>query len=354
VGYGKVMLDAWAMMRRTGALWRLAAISAAQVVLYSVIVGGLIAPMGVLTQMLVQAQQYDAAMTGLPEPAAVSASREFLAAAVQWLSGHWTPIFVSMAVITTVWAVFGIYDVAATAGMITQAEAVSMRRKASAAAGLRDGFRIWWRTVGLLAIAALPSLIYMLVLALFMFFTVSLPLYRGQVPNAAAMSASNVVTGPLSMIVSIFGIPLSILVALGLRYAVLENREWRDAFGCAWRLAKTRLVEVTLMYFVVFMVLTLVSIVLTVFVAVVAIVGVAVVAWSVSASGGTLTGTAVFVIAMGSLLLIAVSIATMALMLLWQSVAWTVFWRRLTGREPEIYAAQSAAVPSASSQGATQ
>jgi hypothetical protein len=350
------MLDAWAVMRRTGALWRLALISSAQVVLYTFIIGGLIAPMSVLTQLIVQTQQYDATNLNVPETAAVTASRAQIAQVVLWLNGHWVPLGVFVFIITAIWAVFGVYDVAATAGMISQAEAATLRRRASASAGLRGGFRIWWRTVGLLAIAAMPSLIYMLVIALISFFTVSLPIYRGTLPNTAAMSASNAITVPLSSIVSIASIPLGILVALGLRYAVLEDCEWRDAFRRAWRLAKSKLAEVAIMYFVVLVVLTMLSFVMIVAIAVVVAAAAVLVALFMGGSAGVLTGGSVFVIAISALLVTAVCIGTMALMLLWQSVAWTLFWRRLTGREPPTLTATTPApvVPPARSQGVAQ
>lgn len=352
--YGKVMLDAWHLMRRNGALWGLAMISSAQVALYAIIVGGLIAPMSVLTQLLVQAQSANTVQFGVSPPAVSTASRAALTEATVWVGAHAGPLLVAIFGVTAIWAVFGVYDVAATAGIITQTDAATRRRSTSAAAGLRDGFRIWWRTVELLAIAALPSLLYMLAIALVTVFTVSLPLYRGQLPDAAAMSMGNVVTAPLSLVVTIAGIPLSILVALGLRFAVLQDCAWRVAFGRAWRLAKSSLVEVALMYLVLLVVLTLISFALTLLIVVVSVAAVILVATLMSASGGVLTGGSVFVIAIASLLAIACSLGTMAFALLWQSVAWTTFWLRLTGAEPAFETARpsAATVPPSNPQGA--
>ena len=349
--YGKVMLDAWHVMRRTSALWGLALISSVQVLLYTIIVAGLIVPLSVVTQLLVQAQTYDSARYGAAQPAVFAAGRAALTDSIIWVDGHSGPLVAGVVGLTMIWALFGVYDVAATGGIIAQTEAATRRLSTSAGAGLREGFRVWWRTVGLLAIAALPSLAYMMAIALVTLFTVSLPVDRGQVPDAAAMSVGNALTTPLSILVTILGIPLSILVALGLRFAILGECAWKEAFGRAWRLAKVNLVEVGLMYVVLLVALTLFSFALTLAIVVVSAIAAILVAALMSSSGGVLTGGSIFVIALASLFAIVAFLGTTALGLLWQSVAWTVFWRRLTGRETRHETAypSAVAIPPASS-----
>jgi hypothetical protein len=185
--------------------------------------------------------------------------------------------------------------------------------------------------VGLLAVAALPSLIYLLAIALFTFFTVSLPLYQGRLPDAISLSASNALTAPLSTLVSLAAIPLGVLVALGLRFAVLQDCEWREALGRAWRLGRSRFVDVALMYLVILGITTAVVIVMGIVVGVVVSVGGIGIAVMVSGAGVSapvvVLGVVVALISM--LVLAAGSVATFT----WVSVAWTLFWRRAIGAE---------------------
>jgi hypothetical protein len=329
-----ITTDSFRLMRRTGAVWRLALISAIQVLLYTVIILGVIAPMGVLTQLAVATGS-----GGDPNTLGSGANAVEFATAVsngvRWVGTNWVPLVAGIVVLTLAWAASGVFDVAATAGIITQTNASRDGRPTSAATGIRDGFRIWWRTVGLLAIAALPSLVYLLAIAVYTFTAVSLPLYQGRLPQAPNLSGGAVST-PFSALISLFGIPLSVLVALGLRFAVLEDCEWRQAFVRAWRLTRARLVDVTLMYLMI-VVITLAAVigvsVVAAFVFTVGGIGVGL----ILAGGGALSSAPVVAlgiigsVALGVLLL-ALAIVTLA----WQSVAWTLFWRRATGAEQPV------------------
>ena len=325
MNFGRIIVEAWRVTRKTSALRVLGLFSAVQIVLYTVVIGVMVVPMSLLTQLLLSASASGSSV----------AQREMctngIIAASAWLSTHWAPLIVGISALMTAWVVFGVLDVAATAGVITQADETLQHRAASTTLGLSDGFRIWWRTAGLLAISALPSLALMLVGSAFTFFTVTLPLTEGRLPSAAVLNFGNLLTTPLSAIATLVNIPLAVLVALGLRYAVLDGLHWREAFTRAWRLARSRLADVALMYLVVTGVAMAASLALvTLIVIMTMIAGLA--AAVLVALGLAGTSPLVIIIAVGAgLILLAGYVLFMVLVLVWQSVSWTVFWRQVTG-----------------------
>jgi hypothetical protein len=324
---GRIIAAAWRLTRRTPALRVLGLFSALQIVLYSVIVGVVVVPMSLLTQLLLRTSQL-----GVGESSALQQTTfvSGLLAASGWLSSHWTPIVAGIGLLTVAWAVSGVFDVAATAGMISQTEAVSQGHRASVSAGLREGFSMWWRAAGLLAIAALPSLLLMLAAAVFTLLAVSLPLAAGQAPNAALLQLGNLMTTPLSTVVSLANIPLAVLVTLGLRFAVLDHLNWRSAFGSAWHMARVHLADVAVMYLVVTGVLLAASLGLAALSALVVTAGVLAGALAVAAGMAATSAPVIAVAAATGLLLLAGYVLFMVVVLVWQSVSWTLFWRRLT------------------------
>jgi len=329
VDWTGLLRDTWRIMRRTPALWGLGTVSALQAGMYGLIVVGLIAPMTALTQLLVQMQT---APAGLGTGSGAETIQEFLPGAIAWIQ-RWEPaLLAGIVAIVALWAVLGVLDVAATGGAISQTEAVVEGREATVGEGMRDGFKVWWRTVGLLAIAALPALSYLLVVALFTLFTISIPLRTGAAPDLSAISAGNAVNGVLSSAVGLIGIPLGVLVMLGLRYAVLEHQEWRAAFSSAWRLAGANFGDVVLMYLLQLGVSLGAAIVLTVaFGVLFAIAGVAIAV--LVAAAHAFSGAAMFVTLIAILLASLLALAYSVAIIVWFSVVWTLFWRRITGRE---------------------
>ena len=327
-----ITTDSWSLMRRTGAVWRLALISAVQVFLYSLIVLGLIAPMSILMQLAIVARS-GAETSGSLDPANSAQFATWASQGVQWVGTNWVPLVATIIVLVVAWAASGVLDVAATAGIIMQTDAGREGRPTSAIAGIRDGFRIWWRTVGLLAVAALPSLAYMLAIAVFTFVSVSLPLYQGRLPDAYALSASNAMTAPLSTLVSLVAVPLGVLVALGLRFAALQDCEWREAIAQAWRLARARFIDVLLMYLVILGVTTAVIIIVGVVSGLIATVGAVGVAFMVSGGAGGLSAPVIVLVAIAAVACMLLLVAGLVATLTWASVAWTLFWRRAVGAE---------------------
>lgn len=322
--YGRIVRDAWSITARTRALWWLGAITAAQLVIYAIVVVAVAVPMTALPQLASSVSAAESGFVlGAPSP-----REQQLFGAAQWMGAHFATITFGVGVVCVIWLVLGVFDVAAQTGMVTQVDAVASRRSASLGAGLRDGFRLWWRAVALLAVAALPALSYLLVMAIVMFFTISLPLYLGEPPKASAALVANLAISPLSGVVSLLGVPLAVLVQLALRFAFLDDLMWRPAFRAAWRLAKTHVVEILITYSL----LALVSIAaLTAFAVLAAVVSglasVLLLGGGLLASAGDLATagrTAGFGAAGVAGLLF---LAFQAVLLVWQSAAWTLAWR---------------------------
>jgi hypothetical protein len=327
---GRIITDSFQTMRRTGALWKLGTISAIQTLLYGLLFGGLVAPMAVLTQATVVAQQ-QAAQGGASGDSSQLQLASEVTAAVQWLAAYWPPVVFGIVTLVAIWAVFGVLDVAATAGVIAQTDVSAEGGLASASAGMREGLGIWWKTVSLLAVAALPSLIFLGVMAAVFFATISLPLFEGRLPDANAIAANNSLLAPLSTVVSIMGIPLGVWVSLGLRYAVIDRCDWKQALAKAWELVRARFVDVLVMYLIVAGVLVGIAMAMAALVALVVVVAV-VGAATLSAGTGNVTGPVV-VSSIAALAVALVSALALTVALVWQSVVWTLFWRQLTGRD---------------------
>jgi hypothetical protein len=231
------------------------------------------------------------------------------------------------------WGLFGVLDVAATAGSISQTSAAVEGRSGSFAAGMRDGFRVWWRMVGLLAIAAMPSLLYLLAVALFTLFTISLPLLQGHAPDVAMIGMGNAANGLLSLVVGLVGIPLGVLVQLGVRFVVVARLDWRRAWSSAWMAARAHLADIVLMYLLQFAIGSVVAIMFSIVIVVIVVAAGIAVTLAVAAAND-FSGTAVALTAVAAVLVLVVSFALAVLTLVWQSVVWTLFWRQITGRDP--------------------
>jgi hypothetical protein len=265
--------------------------------------------------------------TGTP-----TAAERLLVAAGQWLGTHWLALAVGAALVMAAWLVLGALDVAAQTGIVTQADAVADRRPASARAGMRDGFRFWFRAVALLALAALPTMVYLLVMAAVVFFTVSLPLYLGQPPNPGAAFAANLVLSPLSAVVSVISVPLAVLVQLALRFAVVDDVVWRPAFRSAWKLVKSNLTEIFIAYALVTLVTMAALFLFAALAALLAMIA------SVLFLGGALVFTSGDTSSAGRIALFGTAgfvgllfVAFQAVMFVWQSAVWTLVWRDRAG-----------------------
>jgi hypothetical protein len=326
VDWTGLLRDSWRITRRTPALWGLGVISALQVGVYTLIVAGLIVPMTALTQVLA------AVGTGAAAGDSAGPLATFVPGVVAWIQ-RWTPeLVVGIVAIVAVWAVLGALDVAATAGTITQAVLAEDGYETSVGAGMRDGFGAWWRTIGLLALGALPALCYLLVAAIFTLFTISIPLSMGQAPNFSAIRAGDAVNAVVSSVVGLIGIPLAVLVNLGLRPVVLEGLQWKPAFSAAWGLARRNLADVAIMYLLQTALSLVLGFAISLVMGVLGAVAGSIVAVMV-ASAHAFSGGAMFVTVMTTVIALPILLVYSVVAIVWFSVLWTLFWRRLTRRE---------------------
>jgi hypothetical protein len=326
VSYGRILRDAWTVATRTWALWWLGVISALQAAVLTLVITSMTVPLTLIPTMA----------TALASGPDTAESNRFLFAVTDWISGHLAVIVAVVVAVYTFWLALAIVDVAAQTGIVSQVDAVAEGKPASVRAGLRDGFRLWWRAVALLSIAMLPGLIILLAVAIVMFLTVSLPLLKGQPPSPALMVISNQFSAPLSSLISAVTIPLAILAGIALRYAVIDDIEWRPSLRASWQLIKVNLAEVAITY--VLLVAITLPVIMVFGVVVLAIAGVAGAATfgvTVAFSGGTDAAIATAfgaafatAFAAGGLLFVAFQAA----MFVWQSCVWTIVWRNLTGR----------------------
>ena len=325
---GRIIKESWRITRRTPALSALGLISAVQISLYAVIVSLILVPMSLLTQLLV-----NPSVSG-SDSATASRQESFAKATLAvsaWMGAHWSAIVVGIVALTSMWAAFGVFDVAATAGVVSQADPAAERRGASAGAGLRDGFKLWWRTAGLLGIAAIPSLVLMLAGAGFTLFAITLPITAGRLPAASALQLGSASSTGLSTIVGLVNIPLSVLVVVALRFAVLEGLHWKPALGQAWKLCRRHLADVFVAYLVLTGIVLAASLVLGVATMVVMLAG-GVGVWALVAGGAAAASPPVLLLAgAAALVLLAGYLLFMVVALVWTSVTWTVLWREMTG-----------------------
>jgi len=321
-------LDAWKLTRRGRPLWWLGLVSAAQAFLYEAIVMAITAPLLALPQLMVDPNAQPTSET-IP----LDAWRE---TALVWITdsiaAHGGAIIGVIITVMLVWIALGVLDVASQTGLITQVSAAENRGTASFSAGMRDGFRVWWRVVGLLAIAALPSLIWMTAMGLVVLFTMTLPLLQGAAPDPGAALAGNAMLSPFSALVSLLGIPLGLTVQLGMRNAVLADADWRESFSAGWKLLRGNVIEVLLVYLLVAAVGMLVGLVAGIALSVVGVVVTVVVVSSALAAGGaTATVVATLVASFAVLMLLLVPVTVV--LYVWNSAVWTLYWSRKTGRE---------------------
>jgi hypothetical protein len=298
-----------------------------QLVLYTLLLTAAVVPLAVLTQMMAVADSPDAAMP--------FGTLETLSQALGWVSDHRLGIVGGVLSLFAVWAVSGVFDVAATAGTVSQTGRLADNRQATFSQGMRDGFRAWWRTIGLFAIAAIPALMSLAVLAVVTLLTINIPIAQGHSPSPAAISVGSMINSAASGALGLVAIPLGVIAQLGIRYVVFEDAGWKSAWRSAQELARTRLSDVAIMYLIQVAVVWVCSVAFVFVAGALAAVLIVSLALIVGAAH-SFSGAAFFVSALGVLALTLCCVAYFIVVVVWQSVAWTLFWRRVRGGPPQV------------------
>ena len=337
-GVSAIVREGWGVVRRGRALWWLGMITTAQSALFALVFGALLVPLVALPRAIAVVYEQSGTMQGA-EDLAQLAREDAVLRGTEWFYANWVTIAVVFACVFVIWIALGVLDVAAQAGLVTQADRALDGRDVSAVGGLRDGFAVWWRAVGLLALSVMPSMLYALALAVVAYFTVSLPLLKGEAPNIATNMAWNAALSPLSLVTSLLAIPLAVLVQLGLRYAAIADRPVTAALHSAWDLLRRRLGDVALLF------LALYGIALAVAIGMIAVVGVVVSVFA-AAFAGTMAvsgpgGLPYAVAAVGVLAVLVVFAVVQTGLFVFNSASITAFWRREareleTGPDPSV------------------
>ena len=329
--YSSVMKRAWEITRRTPALWALGAISAAQAMVYSLVLTMMLVPITVLPQVSTSLSLVAKGTESGIDPFGGVAQRLLVTGSQRLL--EYLPAIISIVVcVFAIWVVLGVLDVAAQPAMITVSIARIEGRPVTAQQALRGGFALWWRTAGLLAVAALPSLLIVLGIGVSTLFTYTLPLMRGQMPDPAAGVTTQIAFTPLQVAASTVSVVLSVVVTIALRHALVEGAKLREALGRSWRLVKTNLASVALTYLAATIVAVLVAIVLALATALVGGVGAALVVGGAVIATGSFGAAAWIAGVVVTVLALAVGLVFQAALYAWTSTVWTIAWRNLRFR----------------------
>jgi len=312
-------LDWWALVRealdvsrRGRTLWALALVSLVQSAFLTVLVGSLLIPLSLSTASI--------ALPGLGARDSTSPLWVSLSQLLGWIADHRGLAVAFVVALFCVWVVTGVLDVAATSGSIAQTARIAERQSASFSAGMKAGFGAWWRVVGVLAIAAIPTLVAALVAAFTMFSLVTLPLWEGLSPDPFQLYIGTMVQSVVNVVAGLVAIPLGVLAGLGMRTIVLEGVGWKAGWRDAVRLARSHLLDVVIVVVILaasnlaFELAVMLAIALVAFVFAAVMLAVPIVGMGVA----SVAGIAIALIA--ALAFLAASV--------WQSVVWTLFWRR--------------------------
>jgi hypothetical protein len=251
---------------------------------------------------------------------------------------HWLPLIIVVAVLLFLLGiVFFVLTFAAQGGLVHLVNEAEERRAVRAADGWKVGFRLWGRVFLLDFLVGLPILFLVLVFVLIFGASVaSLVVGAAGAQDAAATAVAGIGAGIIGivcgaglLIVVSFAYALVIgpVSQLALRYAVLEDRGawtslkagWRDLWGKRGAFAMFVALWLTGMaYGIALAALMMVFLIPTV----------------VLAIAGNVVGVVAVVTAMALTAMVPGAVYGA-----FQSAAWTIFFRRMTGREVVVMAA---------------
>lgn len=252
---------------------------------------------------------------------------------------RWLPIIIAIALIVFVFvAIIEILRIAALGGLVSQVDVAERGGKPSALTGWGDGFHHWWRLAVVTFFTAVPGLVLALIAVVGIFIVVAIPLYAGSEPSIPALIALIVAFIVLVIVMLPITIVLNVMHALAYREVMLDGKKAWPAFTAAWNWIRSRLKDVGLMWLItvgfgIAYGLALLPVVLLFAVPFVGLV----VGLALSANGGSAVMIVMFAIILFVLgvvfftLLVVVGAAYAT----FHSALWTLFWRRLTGRDPE-------------------
>lgn len=325
--YWSLLKDAWAALRNAPSLWALGLVTAASS-LALMLIGSAISLVAVLPFAVIVLDSDPSLLTGSSD-VAVSDLYTFLDSGLVFVGNNMWLINLLLAAAVTVWFVLALLEITVMGGLVTQVDASDRGEKAGARVAMADGTQYWWRTAAIWALAILPQLIYALLITVVMWFTIASPLLAGEIPNLDLMTGTTMFTQPIGMLASVAGLALGVLVAIALRYGLVDDLDWRSALSSAWRFVRTDFKRTATMFGVLWILSWAVG-ALTGLVQGIILIAVGVIGIFGFTAGWT-TGMAAGVVALAVLMMIVASLVQASLTV-YKSAAWTVFWRRATQR----------------------
>lgn len=215
-----------------------------------------------------------------------------------------------------------VLSVAAKGGLIHLVNEAEEGRPVRGLDGWATGFRMWFRVFGIGLVLFVPYVFVLLVITAALFVPIAAPLIAGESPSPEVVAGlcGGFVFGGLVLIVG--GIVVGLLEVLAVRHAVLDGSGVFASIGGAWADLRVRFKDVLVTWLLVVAVGIAFGIVLG---TIVAVFGLGIVAF---VAAGSLPLAIVAGVALSLAVLLPVAIFEA-----FTSAIWTVFFRRLTGRE---------------------
>lgn len=239
-------------------------------------------------------------------------------------------LIVAAAVLIVVGFVWWVLGIAARGGLVKAVDGIEEGRGATAGSAWAGGFENWGRVFTLELLLGLPVLVILTVGLLLVGGPIVAALAAGQEPGAEVLGGVCGGAGVLLLAVPI-GVVTGALAIVGTRYAVLDGLGATAAIGAAWGALRSRFKDTALMWLVNLAVNAVLGIAVGIPMAIVAVifilpaVGFGAVMESWEAAAGTI-----------AVMIVVLALVGMFVNGVWgtfTSAMWTIWWRRLTGRE---------------------
>lgn len=256
------------------------------------------------------------------------------------------PVVIAVTVLlVAIGFVLWVLGIAARGGLIQAVNAIEETRPFKLGTAWEAGFSRFWPLLGLSLLLGLPMALLAITLALALALPLLGTLASGADPTPAAFMpfCGLLVIGLPLLIVG--GVILGSMRVLGERSIMLDGTGVFASAGGAWRTFRTRIKDTLIMWFI-NLGLNIASSI-AVAIPLVIIVVAAIVPAVFSARSGSWTTVAVA----AGIALLLVTLLLMAYTAIWgtfTSALWTVFYRRLTGREVLVAAPVAPAAPAVS------
>ncbi len=245
---------------------------------------------------------------------------------------QWLPfILIALVLLVLVGIAFAVLAIGARGGLVWAVDEIESGRRPRLGEAWNAGFSRFWSIFGLGLLLQLPIVLAGLTLAAVIMVPIFGPLLRGGEPDPATVLA------PMCGVLAI-GVPLLLVASLilgvmyitGVRFIMLFGMGATHAAGESWRALRARLGDHALMYVISLGLSIAASLA---FAIPVVMVSLATIVPAVVGATSRSWGVVIAMISVFMVLIVALGFAYSAVWGTFTSAMWTVFFRRLTGRE---------------------